>query len=131
MSIMIDHTGVIVSNFERSKSFYAAALEPVGLSLIAEYSASMTGATDIAGFGQPPEAEFWITRGHPGSIPVHVAFRVHNHTAVKAFYNAALAAGGRDNGAPGFRPHYHPNYYAAFVLDPDGHNIEAVCYQPE
>nr|WP_242063403.1 VOC family protein [Nostoc sp. FACHB-892] len=99
--------------------------------LIAEYSASTTGSTDIAGFGQPPEAEFWLTHGNPGSVRVHVAFRVHNHAAVEAFYNAALAAGGRDNGAPGLRPQYHPNYYAAFVLDPDGHNIEAVCHQPE
>ncbi|MBD2249458.1 VOC family protein [Nostoc sp. FACHB-888] len=128
---MIDHIGVVVSDFERSKSFYAAALEPVGLSLIAEYSTSTTGSTDIAGFGQPPEAEFWLSLGNPGSVRVHIAFRVHNHAAVEGFYNAALAAGGRDNGAPGLRPQYHPNYYAAFVLDPDGHNIEAVCHQPE
>lgn len=128
---MIDHTGVVVSDFERSKSFYAAALKPIGLSLIAEYSAAMTGSIDIAGFGLPPEAEFWLSHGTPGSVPAHVAFRVENHAAVEAFYSAALAAGGRDNGAPGFRPHYHPNYYAAFVLDPDGHNIEAVCHEPE
>jgi len=85
---MIDHTGVVVSDFERSKSFYTAALEPVGLSLILEYSASTTGSTDIAGFGQPPEAEFWLSLGNPGSVKVHIAFRVHNHAAVEAFYNA-------------------------------------------
>ncbi|MEH2367666.1 VOC family protein [Nostoc sp.] len=128
---MIDHTGIVVSDFEQSKSFYAAALKPIGLLLIAEYSASTTGSTDIAGFGQPPEAEFWLTHGNPGSVRVHVAFRVHNHAAVEAFYNAALAAGGQDNGAPGFRTQYHPNYYAAFVLDPDGYNIEAVCHEPK
>ena len=127
---MIDHTGVFVSDFERSKSFYAAALEPIGLSLIA-HSASTTGSIDIAGFGSPPEAEFWLSHGTPGSVPVHVAFRVQSHAAVESFYKAALAAGGRDNGGPGFRPQYHPNYYAAFVLDPDGHNIEAVCHEPE
>ena len=128
---MIDHTGIFVSDFDRSKSFYAAALEPIGLSLIAEHSASTTGSIAIAGFGLPPEAEFWLSHGTPGSVPVHIAFRVKSHAAVEAFYKAALAAGGRDNGAPGFRPQYHPNYYAAFVLDPDDHNIEAVCHEPE
>jgi predicted lactoylglutathione lyase len=71
--------------------------------------------------------EFWLARGEPGSMPVHIAFRVSSRALVDAFYNAAIAAGGRDNGAPGLRPQYHPNYYGAFVLDPDGHNIEAVC----
>ncbi len=74
--------------------------------------------------------EFWISRGTPSSPSVHVAFRVQSHALVEAFYSAALAAGGRDNGSPGLRPHYHHNYYAAFVLDPDGHNIEAVCHEP-
>jgi len=133
---MIDHTGIIVSDFEQSKSFYAAALAAIGLSLIAEYPASITGNTDVAGFGSPPKAEvsmspeFWISQGTPGSPPVHVAFRVESRALVEAFYNAALAAGGRDNGSPSLRPHYHPNYYAAFILDPDGHNIEAVCREP-
>jgi catechol 2,3-dioxygenase-like lactoylglutathione lyase family enzyme len=131
---MIDHTGVIVSDLEKSKIFYSAALGAIGLALLMEFPASVTGSNDVAGYGAPessaqgPSAEFWLARGDPGAIPVHIAFRVARRSLVDAFYNAALAAGGRDNGAPGLRPHYHPNYYGAFVLDPDGHNIEAVCH---
>ncbi len=133
---MIDHTGIVVSDFERSKSFYSATLTVLGLSLVAEYPASMTGNTDTAGFGLPSNSEvsispeFWISQGTLSFPLVHVAFRVESRSLVEAFYNAALAAGGRDNGAPGLRPQYHPNYYAAFVLDPDGHNIETVCREP-
>jgi catechol 2,3-dioxygenase-like lactoylglutathione lyase family enzyme len=125
---MIDHTGVVVSNFGKSKAFYASALAPIGYSLIMELPASVTGHTDVAGFGEPPKPDFWISRGDPNRPPVHIAFRVSSRATVDAFYKAALAAGGRDNGAPGLRLHYHPNYYGAFVLDPDGHNIEAVCH---
>ena len=128
---MIDHTGVVVSDFSKSKAFYADALAPIGYSLIMELSASVTGRTDVAGFGAPPKPDFWISRGNPNRPPVHIAFRVSSRAAVDAFYKAALAAGGRDNGPPGLRPHYHPNYYGAFVLDPDGHNIEAVCHTPQ
>ena len=78
----------------------------------------------------PPKPDFWIGGGKPNVPPIHVAFRAASRAQVDAFYRAALAAGGRDNGAPGLRPHYHPNYYGAFVLDPDGHNIEAVCHEP-
>ncbi|MBI5908352.1 MAG: VOC family protein [Betaproteobacteria bacterium] len=128
---MIDHTGITVSNFEASKAFYVSALAPIGYVLLRELSAAVTGASDAVGFGVPPKPDFWISRGTSNSPPVHVAFRVLSRALVDAFYKAALAAGGRDNGAPGLRPHYHPNYYGAFVLDLDGHNIEAVCRYPE
>lgn len=125
---MIDHTGVVVSDFDKSKQFYSAALAPIGFSLLAEFPASVTGHTDVAGFGEPPKPEFWISRGTPNNPPVHVAFRVSSRSLVDAFYMAAIEAGGTDNGSPGIRAHYHTNYYGAFVLDPDGHNIEAVCH---
>jgi catechol 2,3-dioxygenase-like lactoylglutathione lyase family enzyme len=127
---MIDHTGVAVSDFEKSKAFYRATLEPIGYQMLMELPGSVTGHADVAGFGVPPKADFWINRGIPNNPPVHVAFRVKSRALVDAFYAAALAAGGRSNGAPGPRPHYHADYYGAFVLDPDGHNIEAVCHEP-
>ncbi len=126
---MIDHTGLVVSDFERSKAFYAAALAPIGYALLAEFPAAVTGSVDVAGFGEPPKPDFWISRGTPNRPAIHVAFRVGSRAAVDAFHRAALAAGGSENGAPGLRPHYHPNYYGAFVLDPDGHNVEAVCHE--
>ncbi len=128
---MIDHTGVIVSDFQKSKAFYQAALSAIGYEMLMELSAAVTGHTDVAGFGEPPKPDFWISRGTPNTPPIHVAFRVPDRKRVDRFYRAAIAAGGRDNGAPGLRPHYHPDYYGAFVLDPDGHNIEAVCHAPE
>jgi len=127
---MIDHTGVTVSDYAKSKAFYLAALAPIGYTLLAELSAAVTGHADVAGFGEAPKPDFWISSGAANKPPVHVAFRVPSRSVVDAFHRAALVAGGRDNGAPGLRPHYHPNYYGAFVLDPDGHNIEAVCHQP-
>ncbi len=128
---MIDHTGVVVSDFDRSKTFYRKALTPIGYQLLLEFPAAVTGHTDVAGFGEPPKPDFWISRGTPNQPPVHIAFRVGTRAEVDAFYRAALEAGGTDNGAPGLRPHYHPDYYGAFVRDPDGHNIEAVCHAPE
>jgi catechol 2,3-dioxygenase-like lactoylglutathione lyase family enzyme len=126
---MIDHIGVSVSDFEASKVFYRQALQPIGYELLLEFSAEVTGTHAVAGFGVPPKPDFWVGSGEPNVPPVHVAFQVASRARVDAFYRAALAAGGRDNGAPGPRPHYHPNYYGAFVLDPDGHNIEAVCHE--
>jgi catechol 2,3-dioxygenase-like lactoylglutathione lyase family enzyme len=126
---MIDHTGVIVSSFENSKRFYQTALGAFGYELLAEFPAAVTGHTDVAGYGENGKPDFWVNRGMPNEPPVHVAFRVSNRASVDAFYEAAIKAGGKDNGPPGLRPHYHPNYYAAFVLDPDGHNIEAVCHE--
>src|SRR5258708_36522996 len=110
---MIDHTGVNVSNFARSKAFYAAALAPLGYSVLMEFG-------DAAGFGVAPKPDFWIGEGTPNVPPIHVAFRAEARAQVDAFYHAGLATGGKDNGAPGLRPHYHANYYGAFVLDPDG-----------
>jgi len=127
---MIDHTGVNVSNFEVSKKFYTEALAPLGYVLVFELPLEMTGGKGGAGFGVPPKPDFWIGGGEPQRPHVHVAFTATNRAQVDAFYEAALKAGGRDNGPPGPRPHYHPNYYGAFVLDPDGHNIEAVCHDP-
>jgi catechol 2,3-dioxygenase-like lactoylglutathione lyase family enzyme len=132
---MIDHTGVIVADVARSRAFYAAALAPIGYAVLAEIPAAVTGSTDVIGFGEPPKPDFWIsgaTAARPVNHPaLHVAFRVTRRAQVDAFYHAAISAGGRDNGAPGPRPHYHPHYYGAFVLDPDGHNIEAVCHEAE
>ena len=128
---MIDHTGIVVTDFAQSKQFYTAALKPLGYELLLEFPAAVTGNTAVAGFGERPRADFWISEGTPNQPAVHVAFRVTARHLVDAFYAAALAAGGRDNGEPGLRPHYHPAYYGAFVLDPDGHNIEAVCHEDE
>jgi catechol 2,3-dioxygenase-like lactoylglutathione lyase family enzyme len=120
---MIDHTGVTVRDVVKSKRFYAAALAPLGYTLLAEFEG-------FAGFGVAPKPDYWIGEGAPNVPPVHVAFRAATRAEVDEFHRAALAAGGRDNGAPGLRPHYHANYYGAFVLDPDGHNVEAVCHAP-
>ncbi len=127
---MIDHTGLVVSDFATSKAFYTKALGSIGYSLLTEFPASAS-SPDIVGFGEPPEPDFWIVGGKPNEPRIHVAFRVETRAKVRDFHEAALAAGGKDNGAPGIREHYHANYYAAFVLDPDGHNIEAVCHSPE
>jgi len=128
---VIDHIGFPVSDYERAKAFYAAALAPLGYTLIMEVGADKTeSASPAAGFGANGKPDFWI--GGEGGInrPLHVAIVARDRATVDAFYAAALAAGGRDNGSPGLRPHYHPHYYGAFVLDPDGHNIEAVCHTP-
>ena len=120
---MIDHTGLTVADVARSKAFYRGALGPLGYALIMEWE-------QYAGFGVPPKPDFWIGQGKANVPPIHVAFRAQNRKEVDAFYKAAMTAGGRDNGPPGLRPHYHENYYGAFVLDPDGHNVEAVCHTP-
>ena len=128
---MIDHTGVGVSDFDRSKAFYTAALAAIGYQKLLEFGPEVTQSTSVAGFGEPPKPDFWIHAGTPNRPAIHVAFRVASREVVRAFHAAALAAGGTCNGPPGIRAHYHPNYYGAFVHDPDGHNIEAVCHDPE
>jgi len=128
---MIDHTGLDVSDYEKSKAFYSAALAPLGYSVIMEVPREHTGGVGVAGLGEKGKPDFWIHEGTPQTPRVHVAFGVTSRALVDAFYEAALAAGGKDNGKPGPRPHYHAGYYGAFVLDPDGHNIEAVCHRPE
>jgi catechol 2,3-dioxygenase-like lactoylglutathione lyase family enzyme len=128
---MIDHIGISASSFERSLAFYQAALAPLGFSLVMEVTPEMTGtAAQYAGFGDR-RPHFWIGTGKPVSTRVHVAFAAINRQSVAEFYRAALAAGGKDNGPPGLRPDYHEHYYGAFVFDPDGNNVEAVCHNPE
>lgn len=127
---MIDHIGIASTDFERSRAFYTQTLAPLGYALLMEVTPGQTGAGAHAGFGIAPKPEFWITEGPAMQTRVHVAFRAQSRAQVDAFYRAAIAAGARDNGAPGLRSHYHPHYYGAFVLDPDGHNIEAVCHDP-
>lgn len=126
---MIDHLSVVVSDYAKSKAFYLQALEPTGHSRLVELSAG--GQRESAGFCHADGSDLWISQGDAITPPIHIAFRVSTRTAVDAFYKAAIAAGGKDNGAPGLRPHYHPNYYGAYVLDPDGHNIEAVCHEAQ
>jgi catechol 2,3-dioxygenase-like lactoylglutathione lyase family enzyme len=125
---MLDHVGIEVSNYERSKAFYEAALAPLGVKLLMEFGSA------TAGFGedteQGPKPYFWINaRGRPIVSGAHLAFAAGDRETVDAFHAAALAAGGSDNGAPDPRPIYHPGYYGAFVLDPDGNNVEAVCHR--
>lgn len=124
--VMIDHTGIIVSNFEKSKHFYANSLAPLGYQLLKEFGPSN------AGFRINKNPDFWIGQGDVNTPRTHIAFRAETREIVQAFYAAALEESGRDNGAPGLRTHYHPHYYyySAYVLDPDGHNIEVVCHIP-
>jgi catechol 2,3-dioxygenase-like lactoylglutathione lyase family enzyme len=129
---MLDHIGFAVSNFLNSKKFYSAALEPLGVGVVMEVTAEQTSGSAHAGFGENGKPYFWISDGE-GTLRgrMHVAFAARTRAQVDAFYRAAIAAGGRDNGHPGLRPHYHAHYYGAFVFDPDGHNLEAVCHAPE
>jgi catechol 2,3-dioxygenase-like lactoylglutathione lyase family enzyme len=121
---MFDHIGFPVGDLAQTRAFYLAALAPLGLGVAME----MPG---VVAFGKPGRPQLWL--GGSGALPnrMHLAFAAANRAEVRGFYEAAIAAGAADNGAPGLRPHYHPNYYGAFVLDPDGHNIEAVCHNPE
>jgi catechol 2,3-dioxygenase-like lactoylglutathione lyase family enzyme len=134
---MLDHVGFKVSDYERSKAFYLRALAPLGHGLVKEVTPQMTGTDSRhAGFGSNQKPAFWIgwDNGDTAGVTrggLHIALAAESRAAVDAFHAAALAAGGVDNGAPGLRPQYHQNYYGAFVLDPDGHNIEAVCHSPE
>jgi catechol 2,3-dioxygenase-like lactoylglutathione lyase family enzyme len=124
MSVRLDHIGLDVGDYEVSKAFYERALEPLGLRLM------MEPTPEIGGFGDDFPF-FWIAKRDRGpQTGVHVAFRVKKRELVDAFHTAALGAGGIDNGGPGVREIYHPNYYGAFVLDPDGNNVEAVCHTP-
>jgi catechol 2,3-dioxygenase-like lactoylglutathione lyase family enzyme len=137
---VLDHISLRVADSERSKKFYVAALAPLG------FTFAMESASSGAGFRRDGIPAFWVKQGEPhrssdpataeepgscGGPAVHVAFASMDRAAVDAFHHAALAAGARDNGAPGLRPQYHANYYGAFVLDPDGYNIEAVCHRAE
>jgi len=123
MAVGLDHVSVKVSDYGRSQAFYDATLKPLGITRL------MDDGQHFGGYGSEGKPYFWIGLGGQ-SGGTHVAFTVADRPTVDAFYAAALAAGGRDNGPPGVRAHYHPTYYGAFVLDPDGHNIEAVCHAP-
>lgn len=122
---MLDHVTIGVTDIERSRRFYDSALQPLGI-------ARLYGDEDrFAGYGVKPKAFFWIGVRDQPQTGSHIAFAAHDRATVDRFYAAAIAAGARDNGPPGLRPHYDLNYYGAFVLDPDGHNVEAVCRAPE
>lgn len=126
---MLDHITIYVRDLDAAERFYRAALAPLGFGEEARFPAETTGIGDVIGYGPPGRPRFWIVPAsaeHAVSGPFHLAFEANSHEAVDAFYHAALGAGGRDNGAPGLRPHYRPGYYGAFVLDPDGNNMEAV-----
>ena len=126
--MILDHIGFPVSDYQRAKEFYQKALAPLGITLMHEISAELTGGEAHCGFGRDGKPDFWISSGAKVAPSLHVAFVAADRQSVDRFYQAAIAAGGADNGAPGLRPIYHPNYYGAFVRDPDGHNIEAVCH---
>jgi catechol 2,3-dioxygenase-like lactoylglutathione lyase family enzyme len=127
---MLDHVGYPVSDLKKSRIFYENALAPLGLKVIMEVTAEMTGGSEHLGFGDAFPG-FWIGTGKIAGSGVHIAFKAKSRAAVDEFHAAALAAGGRDNGPPGVRAHYHKDYYGAFVLDPDGNNVEAVCHTPD
>jgi catechol 2,3-dioxygenase-like lactoylglutathione lyase family enzyme len=118
---MIDHLSLAVRDLARSREFYAQALAPLGAAVQMEYEGGL-------GIGWPGKPAFWLSGSETPTSATHVAFIAPDRASVDAFHAAALAAGGKDNGPPGLRPHYHPSYYAAFVIDPDGHNVEAVCH---
>lgn len=125
---MIDHLIVTVSDLEQSKAFYTRALAALGMTATPEFPWGAARARGI-GFGAE-DKEFFVVEGTAIKPPIHVAFRAATRAEVEAFYRNALAAGGRDNGAPALSPEHHADYYSAYVFDPDGHNIEAVCHEP-
>jgi catechol 2,3-dioxygenase-like lactoylglutathione lyase family enzyme len=121
---MFDHVGIGVTDLAQSKAFFLRALQPLGVSVIMEVPYGV-------GMGANRKPSLWLTETNERPAHLHLAFAADTRKQVDEFYQAALAAGAKDNGAPGLRPHYHPDYYGAFVIGPDGHNIEAVCHRPE
>ena len=121
--MIIDHIGFALSDYDAAKRFFSAALAPLGITLVMEFNGN-------AGYGKGQKPELWFSKGS-AAAPMHIAFVAENREQVRAFHVAALAAGGTDNGAPGIREKYHPDYYGAFVIGPDGHNVEAVCHAPQ
>ena len=136
--MLIDHVGVDVTDFDASKIFYDAALGPLQVAVLFQVPIEHTAGARVMGYGKTADSghiqagkpSFWIAEGTRRAQGLHVAFVAETRDQVDAFHAGAMAAGGRDNGGPGVRPHYHPNYYGAFVLDPDGYNVEAVCHGP-
>jgi catechol 2,3-dioxygenase-like lactoylglutathione lyase family enzyme len=128
---MLDHIGLGVADYEASKVFYTKALDPLGITLVFEVLPEETGGYGpAAGFGSNDKPYFWFGPKTPTTGAMHLCFVAQTRAQVDAFYQAALAAGAVDNGGPGLRPHYHPNYYGAFVIDLNGVNLEAVCHKP-
>jgi catechol 2,3-dioxygenase-like lactoylglutathione lyase family enzyme len=121
---MFDHIGFGVTDYAVSKAFFLKALQPLGVGVV------MEGEYGV-GIGPKGKPALWLHQSAEKPAPLHLAFTAENRKQVQDFHRAALEAGGKDNGAPGLRPHYHPNYYGAFVIGPDGHNVEAVCHFPE
>lgn len=121
--MIFDHIVLSVADSERSKQFYINSLAPLGITLIKEEDGCV-------GFGNNGKPSFWICKDNEVQKPMHIAFIASDHDSINAFHQAAILAGGRDNGKPGLREQYHRGYYGAFVIDPDGHNIEAVCRIP-
>jgi len=121
---MFDHVGIGVSDLEASKAFYLEALAPLGVAVVMEFAQAV-------GLGPPGKPAFWLSRAPSKPARLHLAFIAENRAQVAEFHRRALAAGAQDNGPPGLRPNYHANYYAAFVIGPDGHNVEVVCHAPE
>ena len=126
---MLDHVGILVADWAKSKAFYDAAFAPLGITLLAQVPEQFTGGVKVGGYGRT-KPDFWLTENPDTGPGRHYAISAGNRAEVDAFYAAAMAAGGKDNGGPGPRPHYHEHYYGAFVIDPDGNNIEAVCHAP-
>ena len=127
---MIDHTGISVADWDKSQVFYDAAFAPLGSRLLYMVPEQYVDGSKVGGYGST-KPEFWLHENKNTGPGRHYAFTANSRAEVDAFYAAAMAAGGRDNGKPGLRPHYHPDYYGAFVFDPDGNNVEAVCHKPE
>jgi len=121
---MFDHVGLNVRDYRASREFYEQALAPLGYHVVMAFD-----EWKAAGFGPEDKPEFWVSQREPLGTGTHVAFACPDRATVDAFHAAALAAGGHDNGPPGLREQYHPTYYGAFVLDPDGNNVEAVCHE--
>lgn len=130
---MLDHLTIVVSDIERSKAFYLAALEPLGYVTVMELTREQIPSLPVektVGLGVGGKPDVWLRPSADAITPTHIALRADDRETVDAFHRAALAAGAEDNGAPGLRPHYHASYYGAFVLDPDGYNLEVVCHAP-
>ncbi len=131
LALTIDHISLSTADIACARSFYDKALAPLGLEKIATITAEQSGTVEYAGYGKGRKGTLWIAEGGKQTPATHICFRTKTRAAVRAFHAAGLEAGGTDNGAPGIREAYHPEYYAAFVIDPEGHNIEAVCFNPE
>ena len=131
---MIDHMSITVADYDKARAFYLKALGPLGYGVIMEFSQKEVPSLPVPkvlGLGEGGKPDFWLSQTDSPSTPQHICFRARNRAAVDAFYKAALEAGAKDNGGPGLRTHYHPTYYGAFVIDVNGHNLEACCHDPE